>query len=124
MSYTPGPWIAEDIPSGGWKIKAVIARVPDKLRGILEISAPRYTSFTVGEDGKLWATIAYEEYVQFPPDDIKEQWAANAKLAAAAPDLLVVAKMFLETMRQDAAPEGSAQMVMTKAAIEKAGVKA
>jgi hypothetical protein len=40
--------------------------------------------------------IAYEEWVQFQSANIAEQWAANAKLAAAAPDLLAALKRFAE----------------------------
>lgn len=45
---------------------------------------------------------------------------ANARLIAAAPDLLEAAKLWLETMRQNNAPEYSIQMRIVRAAINKA----
>jgi hypothetical protein len=82
MGHTPGPWRAVDTPSVGWEIKAEVKG----YRGTPTIWHGH------GGGGDRSATLAYEPWVQFPPKELQEMFAANARLIAASPELLEALK--------------------------------
>ncbi len=85
MSHTPGPWIAVNTPSVGWEIKAAVKGYD----GTPTIWHGRGGGFGGGP------TLAYEPWVQFPPKELQEMFAANARLIAAAPDMKEAIKKFI-----------------------------
>lgn len=108
QGHTPGPWIAENIPSAGIQIKARLPfhpyveadnatspwkLAPDKAYGLFHMTPTAGSvSFSVNKAGEIWAMLSYEEWVQFPSADWHAMQMANARLIAAAPDLLRLLK--------------------------------
>ncbi len=88
--HTPGPWIMSDVPGHGIEIKAKIppprSEHGEELLTVYEV--PIKPSFQVGEDGKLYALLTYEQWVQFPDQNWNDTQTANAHLIASAPELL------------------------------------
>ena len=83
--HTPEPWEATDRPGQGWQIRA---RVPHLDRAVTIQEVPIRPQVTIGDDGKVYVTVSYESFNQFPSDDWLKMQAANAILMAAAPELL------------------------------------
>lgn len=90
--YTPGPWEARDVAGAGLQIYAALAEVDGKILSFFHLPREQDISFHVGEDGVLYAMLAYEEWVQFSPAGWENRQAANAHLMAAAPELLQALK--------------------------------
>lgn len=82
--HTPGPWIAEDCIGAGWKIKGVIP---------FEAECVEYRMKAAEQ--MIFEMVAYERWVQFEPQNWKDMQAANARLIAAAPDLLEAVEKLL-----------------------------
>ena len=98
--HTPGPWIAERVPSAGWQIKAVVAEMGDDPLGIFEVPSVRDISLHVNpDDGTVTAVLAYERWLQFPSGDWREMTAANAELIACAPDWKEMAERLAGLLR-------------------------
>jgi hypothetical protein len=96
MSHTPGPWEARDVAGAGWQIYAKVSEWNDKHCSIVRFSPLQNMTLYAKKDGSIVGMMAYEEWVQFQSKIIEEQWAGNAKLAAAAPDLLSVAQFIVQ----------------------------
>lgn len=116
MAHTPGPWQAEDVAGAGIEIKAALPFHPYggtwKLTEGATFAFFRMTprsgnvSFSVNAKGEIWAKLCYEEWVQFPSAEWGAMQAANARLIAAAPDLLTACEAALERLAHSQPPAG------------------
>lgn len=93
--HTPGPWEAKEVPSAGWQIFAKVGEWGDRQCQVIEFSPLDCVTIKAHKDGNLYGLLAYESLVQFKSEPIREQWAGNAKLAAAAPELLDAIKALM-----------------------------
>ncbi len=93
--HTPGPWKHTGPQSTGHEIKGKVATIGEDF--ITFFQTPRIGDlvFQSNEKGEIWASLAYERWVQFPSDNWKEMQEANARLITAAPDLLDACKAAL-----------------------------
>lgn len=80
--YSQGPWTWENVAGSGLQIKADVAATMGidftKVVNIFEMHTYQPPRFQ----------IAFERWVQFPKREWDEMQEANARLMAAAPDLL------------------------------------
>ena len=97
MKHTSGPWEAKKVSGAGLQIWATVDLGPSEHEGADRVSGPLLQpiyrveikpSLVVGDDGKAYAMLSYEDWRQFPSIRFKEMQEANARLIAAAPDLL------------------------------------
>lgn len=109
--HTPGPWEATDRPGQGWQI---CARVPHLDQAVAIQEVPITPRVQIGDDGKVYVVLSYETFNQFPSDNWLEMQAANARLFAAAPDLLKALRHLLTN------PNGDLWRREARAAIKKA----
>lgn len=113
--HTPGPWTYDDAPGRGLQIYGN----PGPMKG-----GP--WSPTGGGPVGVWGlvespapiTIGYERWVQFEPEGWSEMQKANARLIAAAPDLLEACKTIVQLGKSRYHDLGIDRMV--EAAIAKA----
>jgi len=102
--HTPGPWEAKDVPAAGIEIFAKVdIGKEDMSSGVLQ---PIYNvslkpSLQVGENGIVNLMISYESWRQFPSINFQEMQRANARLIAAAPELLETCKQILKDMNEN-----------------------
>jgi hypothetical protein len=79
--HTPGPWTAKHTSGAGLSVHADVSKA----------LGPRYSHdclvYHLGNDA-CTMTIAYELWTQFPRAEWDAMQEANARLIAAAPDLL------------------------------------
>lgn len=104
MSHTPGPWMVAG-PSFG-----------DPL--------PRYTTCVVTEEDDDGEVV---DICEFPVSDYDEQNEANARLIAAAPDMLEALEAIVKSLADqddEGMIEHAQQMIDARAAIAKAKGKA
>jgi hypothetical protein len=81
----PGPYIGEDVPGAGFQIKAKFPQyswTKDKLLSFFRMPQSSDIRFQLGQDGNLYGLIAYEEWVQFPPNRWEEMQKANCEAFA------------------------------------------
>lgn len=83
--HTPGPW---EFRRPHNQSEGIWARIPHLDKAAMTVEIPITPQLRVGEDGKVFALLAYESWNQFPSDNWLEMQAANARLIAAAPDML------------------------------------
>lgn len=101
--HTPGPWKFEDVSGSGLQI---FAPIPFKAEcGEFVLKDCYQPTFSMAEKRVGTASkshpegypmIAYETWLQFPEKRWNEMQEANARLMAAAPDLLEACKNTLE----------------------------
>ena len=97
--HTPGPWEVRPTRADTQEVFAAVNIGTDEEGGILQpiYDISLHPSLMVGrDDGLVYAMLTYESYRQFPSVDFKEMQRANARLIAAAPDLLEAAKAAVE----------------------------
>jgi hypothetical protein len=83
--HTPGPWRYEDVPSAGLEIMGPVHLV-DAVELPKGIPAKPINIFGLASPQNV--LLSYERWVQFEPKGWHEMQVANARLIAAAPDLL------------------------------------
>jgi len=120
IKHTPGPWEVRDVAGAGLQVWGNVDLGGDEFREGLQ---PIYVvhvrpQLMVGNDGKAHAQICYEDWRQFPSLDWNEMQAANARLIAAAPDLLEACKAMLGHV--GGSVDFCDAMAMIRAAISKA----
>lgn len=124
MNHTPGPWEARDVSGAGWQIYAKVGEWNNAHCDVVHFTPLHNMSIRATKDGKLVGMIAYESWVQFKSANIEEQWAANAKLCAAAPDLLQAVEFLrniaLDYLPNDAQQHFASQLKQAADAIKKA----
>ncbi len=121
MDFTKGKWEARNVPSAGWEIFAEVNMGKDENGGVLQ---PIYNvdikpSLSVGDDGKVYAMIAYESWRQFPSIKFQKMQEANAQLIATAPKLYEALKhiiAYAEELRASMDAELSTPEVGTQTA--------
>jgi len=106
--HTPGPWEARDVAGAGWQIYAKVGEWNDQHCSVVHFTPLGSMTIHAKKDGTLVGMIAYESWVQFKSRNIAEQWAGNAKLAAAAPELLEATKALLALCADYLSPEAKA----------------
>lgn len=87
MKHTPGPWELEDAGNNTFEIRARVNVGRDEGGGVLQPISSLQPSLMVGKDGRVYASLVYDSYRQFPSLDFLEMQRANAQLMTAAPDL-------------------------------------
>lgn len=95
-NFTPGPWVLKSDGASGNEIWADVdlgrptfdGAVPaePRLQPIYHVNAR--PQLIVSDEGNVHAQIVYESWRQFPSTNFKETQEANARLIAAAPELL------------------------------------
>ena len=83
---TPGPWELRHEPSHGIEIWAPVNIGGGPGQEVLQpiYRASIKPSLEVGDDGQVYAMIAYEDWRQFPSPDFKAMQLANARLIICA----------------------------------------
>ena len=115
--HTPGPWIHSNEKGQGHQIRA---HVPYLDREVEIQHVPIKPSLVVGNDGKVYAVIEYETCTPIGPSCWLEMQAANARLIAAAPELLAAAELFLSPYLKEYCAGSDAEIDRLRAAIAKA----
>jgi hypothetical protein len=95
--HTPGPWECRKTAGAGLQIYGnVSAALGEDFAEVVQIFD------TFNHPPKFM--VAYERWVQFPQREWNEMQEANARLIAAAPDLLRVAELLVSWLDEE---EGS-----------------
>lgn len=81
MKHTPGPWTAKNTPGAGLSVHA------DVSKALGERYSKDCPVYHVGSDN-CSLSITYELWTQFPRAEWAAMQEANARLIAAAPELL------------------------------------
>lgn len=92
MKHTPGPWRWEDTSGAGLQI---FGTVPFKANCV-EFTLKDAEQPIYGLNDRPPSLLAYETWIQFAPKEWEEMQTANARLIAAAPDLLEEHKRWSE----------------------------
>lgn len=118
VGHTPGPWSYKDTAGAGLEIFGYVGQMaavelpfplpPDQPMMFLGLTLPQQVQ------------IAYERWVQFEPNGWHEMQEANAKLIAAAPELLAACKAALEFADESDVDLGMNCWPELRAAIRKA----
>lgn len=92
--FSKGPFQFVDVPGANLEIRAKVNIGRDAGDGILQpiYNVPIKPILQVGDDGSVYATIAYDDWRQFPSNDFKTMQYANGHLFAAAPELYAMTK--------------------------------
>lgn len=122
VGHTPGPWTAKNSPGAGLEIWADLrAALGEKFSKDFPIYG-----FHAAPAPKV--QIAYETWVQFPSEEWAQMQEANARLIAAAPELLNAVQAFIDYDKDGFDEEDHAALMimyadalrLSKAAVAKA----
>jgi len=99
--HTPGPWELRNVPGAGLQIWALADLGLDERRQVVQplYRVDIHPSLKVGDDGKVYVMLSYEDWRQFPTTQFDEMQKANGQLMAAAPDLLKACKAALPCLQ-------------------------
>ena len=115
-NYTPGPWVAKCTPGAGLSVHA------DASKALGERYSKDCPIYHTASDA-CGLQIAYELWTQFPREQWNEMQRANARLIAAAPELLEALQSIVRSL-SDQDDEGLIEhaepMIAARAAIAKA----
>jgi hypothetical protein len=108
QKHTPGPWTAKHTSGAGLSVHANISKA----------LAPRYSDdcpiYHLGNDA-CTMNIAYELWTQFPRAEWDAMQEANARLIAAAPELLEALQALLAESVYESMATATARAAITKA---------
>ena len=98
--HTPGPWVAKNTSGAGLSVHA------DVSKALGERYSKDCPIYHVASDA-CGLQISYELWTQFPREGWDAMQAANARLIAAAPDLLAACEMAVQTFIVSCRPVGN-----------------
>lgn len=104
--HTPGPWEVYNVSGGeiGIRAKLIEFKIDEPLTFFC-VPTNKDVHFKLDDTGKLWGHISYSQWVQFYPKEWTDRQEANARLIAAAPDLLELVKSAIELGRLEGKSE-------------------